>query len=251
MNLTHIVPDLHSLAVRCDSLIFMDNNPRTHDDRSFNAIRASVETFKQTKPIVLASDGKTVLAGNGTLETARRLGWEYIAASRSELVAGSAEAMAYAIADNRTTDLSYFDLGIVEQAMSVLDKTLRDATGFIDDIFEVESRGTGEEAEAATQSVSILTNSGSQETECVQLPSITESKDSGEAGNTLEVNTTSPKQEPAPRIASIRYDLTFSNDDEQQEFFEFTRWLQEKYPDIETIGGRIAEWLRTEAQWRN
>lgn len=255
MNLNHIVEDLHALAVRVDSLQFMDNNPRVHDDRSFDAICRSVKKFKQTKPIVLANDGRTVLAGNGTLEVARRMGWEFIAASKSELDAGSAEAMAYAIADNRTTDLSYFDQTIIDDAMRAFDDTLRDASGFIDSIFEVEGGNEVQTPHGASEGVSANNSDSGPETRTqgitqeADLPEIVRSAETSDPEFEANADSGSSAETTAPavRVASIRYDLVFEDDSDQQEFFEFTRWLRAKYPDIPTVGGRIVEWLRTEA----
>ena len=81
-------------------------NVRTHDDRNIDAIAASLRRFGQQKPIVVDANG-VVRAGNGTLEAAKRLGWESIEVVRSDL-AGS-EATAYAIADNRTAELAGWD----------------------------------------------------------------------------------------------------------------------------------------------
>lgn len=82
-------------------------NARLHDARNLAAIRASLEQFGQQKPIVLAKDGRTVIAGNGTLEVAKRLGWKRIAAVRSSLTAAAARA--YGLADNRTAELATWD----------------------------------------------------------------------------------------------------------------------------------------------
>jgi ParB-like chromosome segregation protein Spo0J len=87
-------------------------NARLHNERNLNAIKASLNKFGQQKPIVALPDG-TVIAGNGTLEAAKSLGWTMIAVN---VFNGSAiEAKAYAIADNRTAELAEWDdLQLVE-----------------------------------------------------------------------------------------------------------------------------------------
>tara|TARA_R110002110_G_scaffold86024_5_gene224497 strand:+ start:1707 stop:2204 length:498 start_codon:yes stop_codon:yes gene_type:complete len=82
------------------------NNVRLHDHRNIEAIKSSLSRFGQQKPIVVGSDG-TVFAGNGTLEAAKLLGWDRINVIRSTL--SKNEAAAFAIADNRASDLSMFD----------------------------------------------------------------------------------------------------------------------------------------------
>lgn len=67
---------------------------------------ASLRRFGQQKPIVVDSKG-VVRAGNGTLEAAKRLGWEVIDCVKTSLE--GSDAIAYAIADNRTAELAEWD----------------------------------------------------------------------------------------------------------------------------------------------
>lgn len=81
-------------------------NVRKHSDRNIEAIIASLRAFGQQKPIVVDQRG-IILAGNGTYEAARRLGWENIQITRTAL--SGPLATAYAIADNRTAELAEWD----------------------------------------------------------------------------------------------------------------------------------------------
>jgi len=81
-------------------------NLRVHDQRSIAAVAASLRRFGQQKPIVIGHDG-VVIAGNGTFEAAKLLGWTHIAASRTDLK--STERVGFAIADNRTAEMSRWD----------------------------------------------------------------------------------------------------------------------------------------------
>ncbi len=92
--------------VRIDSISADPANVRKHGKRNIEAIVASLRRFGQQKPIVVTSDG-VVIAGNGTLEAARSIGWSNIAIVRTSLT--GAQAAAYSIADNQTSDLSEFD----------------------------------------------------------------------------------------------------------------------------------------------
>jgi hypothetical protein len=106
-------PELH----RIDDLVHDPANVRTHNRRNIDALKASLARFGQQKPIVLDANG-VVRAGNGTLEAARALGWENVWAVRSDL--DGVEMTAYAIADNRTSELAEWDyeaLGGVLRAM--------------------------------------------------------------------------------------------------------------------------------------
>lgn len=104
-------------------------NARERTPRNLAAIRASLEKFGQQKPIVVDADG-IIRAGNGTWMVAKELGWREIWAHRSEL-RGDA-AVAYAIADNRSNDLSLFDEGELAAQLGELPRDLALAAGFDD-----------------------------------------------------------------------------------------------------------------------
>lgn len=103
----HIIPDLRPLAVPCADLVLDPENARKHDEASIAAIKASLSKFKQRTPIVVNQSDRRVLKGNGTLAAARELGWETIAVVwvRDD----PATATGYAIADNRSGELSAWD----------------------------------------------------------------------------------------------------------------------------------------------
>tara|TARA_R110000824_G_scaffold96892_6_gene231680 strand:- start:4987 stop:5637 length:651 start_codon:yes stop_codon:yes gene_type:complete len=109
-------------------------NARLHDDRNLEAIKSSLERFGQQKPIVVDST-MSVVAGNGTLEAAKMLGWTKISAVQTSLTKN--EATAFAIADNRTTDLSQWDdaqmLKMVKQVNDDLGVEAVSAAGWTDD----------------------------------------------------------------------------------------------------------------------
>lgn len=118
---------LAALTVPMSSLRPDARNVRTHDERSVEAIVRSLREFGQQKPIVALADG-TVIAGNGTLEAARRLGWTSIAVVRFD---DEAKARAYAIADNRTAELSAWDERALADALQELGADFPlDALGF-------------------------------------------------------------------------------------------------------------------------
>ena len=98
-----IHPDLASLATPIESLHTLPGNPRRGD---VEAVMKSYRRFGQRKPIVALADG-TVIAGNHQLEAARRLGWDSIAVVRTD--DDEMSAAAFALADNRTSDLGTYD----------------------------------------------------------------------------------------------------------------------------------------------
>jgi hypothetical protein len=78
----------------------------------------SMEAFGQQKPIVVG-DNNFVVAGNGFLEAAKRMGWKRIQIVRTEL--SSEDELRYMIADNKTSDLSEFDFNLLAGIVSELD----------------------------------------------------------------------------------------------------------------------------------
>jgi ParB-like chromosome segregation protein Spo0J len=92
--------------VPIDTLALDPRNARVHPQANRDAIRKSLATFGQQKPVVVDSHG-FVPAGNGTLEQARDLGWTHLARTRSDLPA--AQLKAYALADNTSGDLAEWD----------------------------------------------------------------------------------------------------------------------------------------------
>jgi DNA modification methylase len=89
-----------------DSLKFDPSNSRKHDERNIKAIMDSLERHGQRKPIVCYSD--MVVAGNGTLQAAKRLGWTEIWVN-DDSFASIEDAKAYAIQDNRSAELATWD----------------------------------------------------------------------------------------------------------------------------------------------
>lgn len=105
-------------------------NARKHDDRNIESIVASLRRFGQQKPIVIDMNN-IVRAGNGTLEAARRLGWESIECVKTDLK--GSDAIAYAIADNRTAELAEWDSNVLAAQLNGLladDEELANAAGF-------------------------------------------------------------------------------------------------------------------------
>lgn len=115
-DLSHIAADLRGLATEIAGLTMDPANARRHGTRNLETIAASLRQFGQVKPIVVLSDG-TVIAGNGTVEAARTLGWTHVAATR---FAGADQARAYALADNRTAELADWDIDLLKSQVDEL-----------------------------------------------------------------------------------------------------------------------------------
>ena len=119
-------------TVNIDTLTPDPNNARRHDERNIAAIRDSLARFGQQKPLVVDKDG-VVVAGSGTLESAKQLGWKKIKIVRSSL--SGASRTAYAVADNRTAELATWEDEMLAQSLAEVraDEGIDElATGFSD-----------------------------------------------------------------------------------------------------------------------
>lgn len=105
-------------------------NARAHDDNSITSIMASINEFKQQTPIVIDANG-VVVKGNGTLEAFRRLGRTEIICIVTDLPEDKRKA--YAIADNRTGDMSSWNQAVLAETLNEIqqaDPAMLEATGF-------------------------------------------------------------------------------------------------------------------------
>jgi len=114
-NLSYIHPELRGLAIEVSKLTLDPKNARKHDRRNLDAIKASLVKFGMRQPIVVqrAGDALIVRAGNGRLQVAKELGWSHLPAVVFD--ENDDEAIAYAIADNRTAELAEWDWDVLTE----------------------------------------------------------------------------------------------------------------------------------------
>jgi hypothetical protein len=115
-----IMTDLRIETVNIDTLTFDPTNARKHDAKNLEAIAGSLRLFGQRKPIIVTPDN-IVVAGNGTLEAAQKLGWTEIAISRTPIGWTWDQIKAYALADNRTAELAEWNAEVLKEQMLELD----------------------------------------------------------------------------------------------------------------------------------
>lgn len=121
-DLSYIGESLRGLAVPCDTLAVHPDNARRHSEKDLPVLAASLTTYGQRKPIVAKRQyrglANVVIAGNGTLEALRRLGRTQVAVAWFD--GSDDEADEYALVDNRTAELSEWDLQtLAHQLMAV------------------------------------------------------------------------------------------------------------------------------------
>jgi ParB family chromosome partitioning protein len=113
-----IAPGLRALAVPLGDLTPDPANARKHPEGNIEGVKGSLTVYGQRKPVVANRRTGHVLAGNGTLEAARQLGWTHLAVVWVD--DDPATAAGYAVADNRTAELAGWD-------NEALDRLLREA----------------------------------------------------------------------------------------------------------------------------
>lgn len=142
-------------TVPLDTLKPDPSNAREHSKKNLDAIEASLERFGQQKPIVVDETG-TVIAGNGTLEAAKALGWKKIAVVRTSLKDG--EAIAFALADNRTAELAEWDDRALAACLQQLNDEQMGSTGFApNDLEELLKRLAPADAENIVRYTKLIT----------------------------------------------------------------------------------------------
>lgn len=125
-------------TVDIDAIVLDPDNAREHDDANRNAIVASLDRFGAGRSIVLDGNG-VVRAGNGTVEAARKAGFEQVlivepepgqivAVQRSEW--SEQEAKGYGVADNRTAELAKWNLPALQDVIDSVPDIDTAAMGF-------------------------------------------------------------------------------------------------------------------------
>lgn len=105
------------VSVEISTLHTDPKNARKHNVKNLKAIKGSLEKFGQQKPIVV-NEARMIIAGNGTFEAAKALGWKDINVVFSKL--SKRDERAFALADNRTAELAEWDDGFLDEALKEL-----------------------------------------------------------------------------------------------------------------------------------
>ena len=122
-------------------------NPRTHSDKQLAKIKASIQKFGFTAPVLVDEDG-VILSGHGRVMAAKELDLETVP---TRVISGLSQAKkrAYVIADNKIAQLSKWDDVLLKSEMEILIQENFDieTTGFstaeIDIMFDESVESTG------------------------------------------------------------------------------------------------------------
>lgn len=215
----NIAEDLLDLAYPIENLKLLPGN---YNKGNVEAVAKSYKKFKQRKPISARRDldgNEYVLAGNTQLLAARDvLGWTHIAVSWSDDLT-DIEARAYAIADNRTSELAETDQEALVSMLKSVEEDFEafDATGYdLADMQAIQEEIERQDADAVKQIEDA-------EEEDPDLPESNQVRDIGKP--------------------VIQYTIIFDNESQQQTWFSFLRWLKREYPESDTLCERLDEYL--------
>jgi ParB-like chromosome segregation protein Spo0J len=144
-----IAEGLKPLLTDIKSIKIDPRNARKHPVRNLDAIKLSLETYGQRKPIVVNAQNDTVEAGNGLYLAAVDLGWTQIAVvyvNDDEIT-----SKAYGLMDNQSALISEWDLPVLKDLLTELDTGDLDmnVTGFSAD--EIEGLMTAVHLEGTTE----------------------------------------------------------------------------------------------------
>ena len=103
--------------ISIDKLLLDPANARKHGKKNLDSIKGSLAKFGQQKPIVVNAEN-VIVAGNGTLQAAKELGWKEINIVRTDLK--GSDITAFGIADNRTSELAEWDDDVLKELLEGL-----------------------------------------------------------------------------------------------------------------------------------
>lgn len=249
---------LTPLLTDIETLIPLTGNPRVGD---VDAISASLNEFGQLKPVVVRSnaDGTaTIIAGNHTVQAARRLGWTHVAAvNASEM--DDKRAVTFALTDNRINELGSTNQSLLMEAIqSVADEYPEFLENLGWDEFEMaamdeqyEYMVANEERETGYTPPVLISREEREApvvptTERKSEPSHVEAPAAINAVEAVTRGSTSVGQGGARAV--VQYTLVFDDTDQQRRWYDFLRWLRnDPGTDGDTTAERLINFLDAHA----
>lgn len=143
-DLSYIAEPLRPLAVPVGSIDLDPANARVHPQDNLSALRGSLRTFGQRKPVVVNRRTNTVEAGNGTLTAARDLGWSHVAAVFVD--DDPTTAAGFAVADNRSAELADWSRDALDALLGTITTEDADLQAMLDALAHEQGLTPAEDA---------------------------------------------------------------------------------------------------------
>lgn len=116
-------------SVPIDSIYPHPENCRLHDEVNINLIMKSIGAFGLYKPLVVQKSTNFIIAGNGTYKACKNLGNTSVEVVYVDVDDDKARCMA--IADNRTSELSEWNLAaLLDCTKNILDASWQESMQF-------------------------------------------------------------------------------------------------------------------------
>jgi ParB-like chromosome segregation protein Spo0J len=183
------------------------NNSRTHTEHQISQIANSIKKFGFTNPILIDSNN-TIIAGHGRLEAVKLLGHEEVPCIAITGLSKS-QIRALIIADNKLALNATWNFQTLNEEI----KNLKEEE------FDLNILGF-----ADLELTSILNNEIFNDTETQELI-----KDNFDQTNNF----------------IIQYNIIFDNTFQQDAWFELIKNLKIIYPDLQTTGERLSEFIKS------
>ena len=241
---------IQHLLVDIDTLVPLEGNPRSGN---VNAIIASYREFGQIKPIVIRSNGdgtSTVIAGNHQMQAAKRLGWTQIAAVQMDTDVST--AVAFALADNRTTELGSSDN---VKVLSLLEDVITEYPNLFEDLGWDEFEIAYYEEQVPTSSAPVEPGFVAPEIQRpLTVPEPTHVVREDENGNMqIVAGANADQNDVAVRGATVagsapqavvQYTIVFDSTDQQRRWYDFIRWMkQQPAYDGSTVAEKLINFI--------
>lgn len=130
--------------LRTGSLTPYEKNARKHTDEDLETIIQSIEQFGFDDPIGIWSEKNIVVEGHGRLIAAKRLGIKEVPCIRLDHLSDE-ERKAYALAHNKTAEMSDWDFDLLEEELRALGGSGYDMTAFGFEIGDTEDMDAEED----------------------------------------------------------------------------------------------------------
>lgn len=114
-----------------ENLTAYEKNARIHDESDIEAIKYSIENFGFNDPIGIWGERNIIVEGHGRLEAAKQLGMLTVPCIRLDHL-NEEERKTYALAHNRTAELSKWDWDSVKAEIQSISTFDMKALGFAD-----------------------------------------------------------------------------------------------------------------------
>lgn len=133
--------ELKIVYLPLDKLTPYENNARKHEKADLQTIENSINQFGMCDPIGIWSDKNIIVEGHGRLLALKELGYTEAPCIRLDHLTDE-QRKAYAIAHNKTAEMSELDMAKLEQELQEITNIDMSAFGFTDEQEEKAEKDT-------------------------------------------------------------------------------------------------------------